>query len=74
MATMEEIERMSGKAIFDADFRAFMFKDPAAAASSIGVTLTAAQINTITNIKPDEFEAWALQFPLSQGPKQGYLW
>ncbi len=47
MATKEETKKIALKAIEDDAFRAELEKDPAKAASSIGITLTADEVEAL---------------------------
>ncbi|MBH1939951.1 hypothetical protein I5677_03455 [Mobilitalea sibirica] len=49
MATKEETKKIALKAIEDDAFRAELEKDPAKAASSIGITLSAEDVEAIKN-------------------------
>ncbi len=43
MASQEDLYRLLGRALIDAEFRAALADDPAAAAASMGVTLSGEQ-------------------------------
>jgi len=47
MATREELDRLTGKAISDSTFRNEFLKDPDAAAKKAGISLTSEQVKQI---------------------------
>jgi len=49
MATKDEMKKIAIKAIEDDAFRAELEKDPAKAASSIGISLNTQEVQAITN-------------------------
>jgi len=74
MITTQDMERVLGKAILDADFRQKLLEYPQEAAQGIGVTLTAAQMAAIQNLDPELVEWWAEGFEQVRGGAQQFLW
>lgn len=69
MATINEMEMLAGKAIFEGYFRRQLFEDPYAAAKSVGVQLDPDQVEYIRSRDLKAFESvsndvqFALPFP-----------
>lgn len=56
MATINEMEMLAGKALFEAHFRRQLFEDPHAAAKSVGVELDDDQVQYIRKRDLKAFE------------------
>jgi len=56
------LERLAGKALLDAEFRAWLLKDPKAAASSVAVDLTEEQVERIQQVDREALEKLVQEF------------
>ena len=62
MATQAQMDRLVGKALFSAEFRALLLADPERAARSLRYRLTEAQAARIRSLSPDELAQLAASF------------
>jgi hypothetical protein len=62
MATQAQMDRLVGKALFSAEFRALLLADPEKAARSLRYRLTDAQAARIRSLSPDELAQLATAF------------
>ncbi len=76
MATFAEMEQLLGKAVLDPDFRKQLFEDPEAAADSICIELSEAQVGMIEQLDHDKLDWWAegLNKLMDRGETQGFFW
>ena len=62
MATQEQMDRLLGKALFDADFREQLLADPDAAAQGLEITLTERQSTHIKRLDAEAMKNLAAEF------------
>jgi predicted nucleic acid-binding protein len=62
MATQAQMDRLVGKALFSAEFRALLLADPEKAARSLRYRLTEPQAARIRRLKADELAQLAATF------------
>jgi hypothetical protein len=62
MATQAQMDRLVGKALFSAEFRALLLEDPEKAARSLRYRLTGPQAARIRSLSPDELARLAAAF------------
>lgn len=78
MATMDQLNRILGKALFDNEFRASLLADPAAAAKTLKISLNSRQVARIQAIEKETADKLAAEFQHTIGldrPSQGItLW
>jgi hypothetical protein len=74
MATQAELEKLIGKALTDASFRSQLLNDPQAAAQSLGITLSADEVNRFRAINASQAEALAKQFDSAAAAMKSNLW
>ena len=59
---LDGLERLIGRALLDADFRAYLLDDPAAAAGEAGLELTDYQLERLKSLNPGAIEVIAAGF------------
>lgn len=76
MASMAELEQILGKAVLDEKFRAYLLKEPQAAAGSVCVELSDNQLAAIQQLDGEALTWWAagLDKLLGKGYGQGFFW
>ena len=74
MASRQELERVTGRVLSDADFRQRLLKDPEGAARGIDVALTQEQADRIKGLDADKLESLAADFLKLIGPGLHFLW
>jgi hypothetical protein len=78
MATMDQLNRLLGKALFDDEFRALLLADPTAAAKKLKISLDSRQAARIQAIEKETADKLAAEFQHAVGldrPAQGItLW
>lgn len=62
MATQAQMDRLVGKALFDAEFRALLLADPEKAARKLRYRLTTMQAAHIARLSSDELDQLAADF------------
>ncbi len=62
MATQAQMDRLVGKALFDAEFRALLLADPEKAARKLRYRLTTMQASHIARLNADELDKLAAAF------------
>jgi len=62
MATQAQMDRLVGKALFDAEFRALLIADPEKAARSLRYRLTESQAARIRSLSAEELAQLAAAF------------
>ena len=62
MASQAQMDRLLGKALFDAEFRALLLKDPEAAARKLRYKLTEQQAHHIRRLDPKAMDKLAHRF------------
>ena len=74
---LDKLERLIGKALLDARFRAYLLEDPAGASAEIGLELSGYQLARLKSLNPDAIEVVAAGFreavPMQQQLAAG-LW
>lgn len=73
MATQAQMDRLVGRALFSAEFRALLLSDPEKAARSLRYRLTDSQAARLRTLSPAELESLAADFvvAIKQEPDQG---
>ncbi|MDH7485232.1 MAG: Os1348 family NHLP clan protein [Anaerolineae bacterium] len=74
MASRQELERVAGRALFDANFRRQLFEDPAGATQALRVELTEEQTRYIKELGAARLEGLLADLQKSIGPVPGFLW
>ena len=64
---LDGLERLIGKALLDASFRAYLLEDPASAASEAGLKLTDYQVTRLKSLNPLAVEMIASGFEKGVG-------
>jgi hypothetical protein len=67
MATQAQMDRLVGKALFSAEFRALLLADPEKAARSLRYRLTAPQLTRIRSLSAEELTSLAYEFVQATG-------
>jgi hypothetical protein len=62
MATQAQMDRLVGRALFSAEFRALLLADPEKAARSLRYRLTTSQMARIRTLSAEELESLAADF------------
>lgn len=66
MATSDQLEMLTGKALLDASFLEQLMEDPQGAASTVGVSLTRDQVRKIQYFQENRKELLKLQVQLQK--------
>jgi hypothetical protein len=72
--TAEELERLAGRVLFDEQFRADFFADPAGTAAQINVYLTQEQIELVKSLNVEDMEEYANGVTAAIGQSHVLAW
>jgi hypothetical protein len=62
MATLAQMDRLVGRAMFDGEFRARLLKDPESAVKTLRIKLTAGQLERLAGLDAEVLERLGAEF------------
>ncbi|MCC7354352.1 MAG: hypothetical protein IT330_11400 [Anaerolineae bacterium] len=74
MASLNDLQLLIGKAMLDDGFRAWLFKEPEAAAASVGIKLSESQAKRIRDLGPEAGDKLAACVRETIGSPNQMMW